>query len=457
MKITKLIPALFPLFLLFSQISHAQWRTRFSGLSTPQRGLNEISAPDTRNCYATVYDQLNYYNFQNEVVFTHDGGDTWTAATIDSLENNFLMDITASSGRVVHVIGWNSVAGGGNVFRSKDGGATWQREAANAFRDAASYPDDILFFTPRDGLIFGDPAGGCFEIYKTSDGGDTWTRIPCANIPPSMAPAEGGLNFMMDHYNNTVWAQTVVFSANGSTYSRLLQSDDKGLHWYVKCSSMPLDFSDGRLRFRNDKIGLYKNNGKLYRTTDGGATWNRVNYSGTWFSRDLDNVPGRPGTWISTGGGAGVFSLYGRGSSISYDDGDTWHILDTAVNHTCIEMSNAAFGFGGGVTDGSGGNGAFVYSIANNNRMAADFSPGTDAELSVYPNPNNGRFKLKSKSLSVDAALQIYSAEGRLVHSTIIPANTTETFIDLKQSPSGAYQLRITEGEMIRTMRVVKN
>lgn len=82
-----------------------------------------MSAPDIRNCYATTYDQNNFYNFLNEIAVTHDGGDTWSLVTIDGLEDNFIMDIAASSARTVHVIGWNSVLGGGNIFRSTDGGA----------------------------------------------------------------------------------------------------------------------------------------------------------------------------------------------------------------------------------------------------------------------------------------------------------------------------------------------
>jgi photosystem II stability/assembly factor-like uncharacterized protein len=437
----------------------AQWRTEFSGLSTAQRALYEMSASDTRNCYAIAYDQTDFYNYINQVTATHDGGITWSAVTIDSLEHNSFTDIAASSARVVHVIGWNSVSGGGNVFRSMDGGASWSREAANAFTDPASFPDNILFFNPRDGVVFGDPTGGYFEIYTTSNGGNTWTRVPSTDIPAPMAPYEEGSPRQMDQYKNTVWAQTVVVNANGSTYGRILRSDDKGLHWYVKCPNITLAPTDARMRFRDENVGLYKNNGILYRTTDGGATWNPVNYSGTWFSCDFDNVPGRPGVWISTGGDTAdsYLSANGLGSSISYDDGDTWHTLDTAVDHTCLNMVNSAFGFGGGITSGSGNDGAFVYSIANSNsyRVSNEVTGTAAISVSAFPNPSKSTFSLQVNSKDdQEVEVNIIDLQGRLVGSMLTPPNQNLVFgYDLVP---GMYQLEVKQGATVKTMRVVK-
>ena len=101
-----------------------------------------------------------------------------------------------------------------------------------------------------------------------------------------------------------IWMITSTLDNNFNPVSaRLLQSDDKGLTWYVRNSSLPLTVVMALLNSVISSVGLFKNNGILYRTTDGGTTWNVVNYSGTWFSFDFDNVPGKAGWWISTGGG----------------------------------------------------------------------------------------------------------------------------------------------------------
>jgi photosystem II stability/assembly factor-like uncharacterized protein len=146
------------------------WKLKSSGISAAHRGIIEMSEPDQTTCYGLVIDS----NFapSHDITITHDGGETWHLQTIAGLEDNYDFGVAASDAGTVHVIGWNYKKGGGNVFRSTDGGITWQREGANTYTDAASFPDAIKFFSPENGVIIGDPLNGSFEIYITSDGGN---------------------------------------------------------------------------------------------------------------------------------------------------------------------------------------------------------------------------------------------------------------------------------------------
>ena len=161
-----------------------------------------------------------------------------------------------------------------------------------------------------------------------------------------------------------------------SSSGRIWKTTDKGLHWNAYATEeTEIEFSN--LKMRDALHGLWGVHGELYRTSDGGITWEEVEYSGNWFTNDLAYVPGTASTYVSTGahdmpGYAENGSLHGIGTSYSLDDGNTWITIDTAVEHMSLAMVNSYTGFTGGInTDVTNGifkyNGpALGYSCRNN-------------------------------------------------------------------------------------------
>ena len=434
--------------MMFCQFASAQWMQKSSGY-TAHRGIIEMSASGDLDCYANAYDVDNFYgDLLHDLSITHDGGNTWTAETVDSMADNYLYGIAALPGNKVHIMGWNYVSGGGNVFYSANGGVTWTREAANAYTNPASFPDIIQFFNATDGVMLGDPVNGSFEIYTTGNGGTTWNAVPTSDIP-SPLPNEIGTTYFSDKYDNTVWAVTAY--TDTTKHGRLLQSDDKGAHWYVRNNFMPEMNGSGTIKFRNDSVGLYKDNGKLYRTTDRGTTWIKVNYSGTFFCYDFDNVPGTPQEWISTGGDTSIpgNSMNGIGSSISYDDGDHWSILDTGVNHTCMEMTSSSHGYTGGITSGSGNDGVFVSSVT------LGINNPANKEITVYPNPTRGMVIVSFDSQTPITSITVYNILGKEVLNQQSSVGSRQMDIDLSSQPDGLYTLLIKAGENIFQRKII--
>ncbi|MFM9027832.1 MAG: T9SS type A sorting domain-containing protein, partial [Bacteroidota bacterium] len=68
---------------------------------------------------------------------------------------------------------------------------------------------------------------------------------------------------------------------------------------------------------------------------------------------------------------------------------------------------------------------------------------------------SNGQFILNTPSLELDAILEVYSTDGRLVYQKNIPSNTTQMLIDLQQPAAGLYQVRVVVGEEVRSVKVV--
>lgn len=77
-------------------------------------------------------------------------------------------------------------------------------------------------------------------------------------------------------------------------------------------------------------------------------------------------------------------------------------------------------------------------------------------EIVVYPNPNNGGFKLvmPENNIQANACFEIYDVEGQYVTGGIL--HQIETDIDIGNEPAGVYLLRIVNGEDVILKIVVK-
>jgi hypothetical protein len=105
------------------------------------------------------------------------------------------------------------------------------------------------------------------------------------------------------------------------------------------------------------------------------------------------------------------------------------------------------------------GNGAHATKVIRVSAAAREMASGESlaTPIDIYPNPNSGVFTLRTSSTSVDKRVEIYSVDGRLVYQETIPANTTNTSIDLQRPAAGLYQVRMVAGEeVIRTKVVVR-
>ena len=208
------------------------------------------------------------------------------------------------------------------VFRSTDGGDTWERIL---FRDARTGAIDIVIdrndpdvlyaslweaFRKEYTMSSGGPGSGMF---KSVDGGTTWTEI---TRNPGM-PAEGVVGRI----------GLAVSSANsGRVYSLfehddggLFRSDDGGDTW-------ELINDERRIRQRafyythvfadhHDEDVVYVQNTSFFRSTDGGATYEVIN-NGT--HGDFHDF------WIDPDDPAHVVVANDGGGAVSFTTGSEW-------------------------------------------------------------------------------------------------------------------------------------
>jgi len=118
---------------------------------------------------------------------------------------------------------------------------------------------DMQFFDAQKGIMSGEYSG----IYRTLNGGDSWTRI----YYPVSSNYVGAVSFVNE---NTGYLLTKMGA-------KLLKTLNGGLNWTEVVSELPstnkIFFINENTGFRNDYMGTNQPSA-IQRTTDGGITWN---------------------------------------------------------------------------------------------------------------------------------------------------------------------------------------
>jgi photosystem II stability/assembly factor-like uncharacterized protein len=385
---------------------------------------------------------------------TIDGGNIWTSGSFTADTNYQVSNISGVDANTCFIMTFNKTVGsGGYLFKTSDGGATWDTvSTGQVFTTASSFPNVVHFFDANNGMMMGDPLGGYYEIYTTTDGGTTWVRTPQANIPNPLNASEYGLINVYGANGNFVYF--------GTNNGRVFRSYDRGLTWAASTAGTAntangvtsLSFRDSLNGFvlRATTTPVYT----AFRTNNAGATWTPVTPTGTFFKSDFQYVPGTT-SMISVAAGAG-----GRGSSISYNDGSSWVTLDTAGfgttdGYTSMDFFDATTGWAGGfaidaITDG-------IYRWSGGTVGLS--TPRAEAtNINAYPNPSSNVVYLEtSKTFKFDVTVSVVDVLGKTISSQNYAAWNNPVIVNLNGLENGIYFVRVSSGNEAFIQRVVKN
>lgn len=276
-----------------------------------------------------------------------DGGKTWMPSGLGETQAIGRIRIDPGNPDIVyaaalgHPFGNNSERG---VFRSRDGGKTWQKVLYRNDRAGAvdlcvdPQKPQVLFtaiwevFRTPYSLSSGGPGSG---LFKSTDGGDNWTEITRYSGLPKGIIGKIGVS-VSGADSNRVWA--IIEAEDGGIF----RSDDAGATW--------TKVNDER-RFRQrafyytriyadpkDRDRVYVLNTGLYRSDDGGKTY-RALRPPHGDNHDL---------WIARNDPSRMINGNDGGANVSVNGGETWtaqryptaqlyHVITTAhiPYHVC--------------------------------------------------------------------------------------------------------------------------
>jgi len=320
----------------------AQFVDQATGFATASRGIRNICAINGQTLWAAAYDGSGAAAPCEDITITTNGGTLWTPHTIPGITNLDIANIAAVDAQKAWTCMYPPAATttGQGIYKTSDGGLTWTHQATALFTNANSFADFIYMWDQNLGYCVGDPINGKFEIYTTDDGGTTWTAIPAANSPAPVSGEYGVIGYF------SVVGDITWF---GTNKGRVYKSTDNGHNWTVSqipgwtAKYVQPFFRDAMNGFGADRST--GSTGGLVKTTDGGTTWTAVTTTGNVFTNDQSYVPGTPTTWVTSGAATGF-----TGVTYSFDDGTTWNDMGPTIGTQYLAMAwiNDSTGYVGG-------------------------------------------------------------------------------------------------------------
>lgn len=309
------------------------WRSIFETGGTLSTGAIALAPSDHNVLYLGTGEgnPRNSTSIGDGVYRSTDAGENWRFIGLGNTERVSRIRVhpddpeTVFVGAMGHLWGANEERG---VYRSRDGGTTWERVlyidentgVADLALDASN--PRILYAAMWDfrrrpwGFRSGGPGSG---LYRSMDGGDSWERL---NDTAEGLPAGelGRIGIAIAESDpRTVYA--IIESEEDGV---LWKSEDRGDSWSVisrsaQIGSRPFYYHDIRVD-PTDENTLYALAGGLNKSIDGGRTWQRIarNMHGDHHALWID--PLDPDRLINGNDG---------GFHFSPDGGETWEFSNT--------------------------------------------------------------------------------------------------------------------------------
>ncbi len=311
------------------------WRSLFESGGTLSLGAVTLAPSDPNVLYlgSGEHNPRNSTSIGDGVYRSRDGGETWTHVGLADSERIARIRVHPNDSDVVYVGAMGHLWGPNDergVFRSLDGGDTWERvlfvDENTGVADLALDPSNprILYAAMWDfrrqpwHFRSGGPGSG---IYRSKDAGETWQRLTNAGLDNGLPSGVLGRIGISIAASNPDVVYAIVESESDGV---LWRSNDGGDKWELVSSSQqvggrPFYYSDIRVD-PTDENTLYGIAGGLHKSIDGGRTWQRI----------AANIHGdHHALWIDPENADRLINGNDGGFHFSPDGGDTWEFANT--------------------------------------------------------------------------------------------------------------------------------
>lgn len=329
------------------------WKTTNNGTTFKSIWTNErvvamgdiaIAPSDTNQIWVGTgeEDSRNSISAGGGIFKSTDGGETWQPMGLEATQVIGRIVVHPQDPNIVYVAAlghvWDANAERG-LYRTRDGGATWQ--LVKFVSDKAGFVDVTLH--PRNPAVifaaswervrgpwFLQSGGPGSALWKSTDGGDTWTEVVGNGFPTAL---KGRIGIAIaPSYPKIMYAMVEAEKEeDGSGGSGLYRSDDGGDSWQKvnDANSRPFYYSQVRVD-PSDPDRVYFSSTPLQFSNDGGETAGtttngiHVDHHAMWIDpRDPERIV------VGNDGGA----------AITFDRGGNWIPLNNIATGQFYRVS----------------------------------------------------------------------------------------------------------------------
>jgi len=282
---------------------------------------------------------------------TKNGGKTWESHVMAGAETLQFRDVQGVSERVAYLLS-AGVGTDSRIYKTEDGGQSWTLQFQN--QDPNGFYDCFAFWTPRRGVTMGDSVNRRFPVLRTKDGEfweDIGNNLPAAQDGEAAFAASG--TCIATQGKRHAWIGT-----GGAAKARIIATTDGGDSWTPY--DVPIVQGTGTsgvisVDFRDSHHGIL-GGGELLtptvfsdtvaRSSDGGKTWRlggRTTFPGAIYG--LSYVRTIRHHDDDRQEDRRVVATGPSGASWSPDEGRTWYSLDGLENFWAVAFASPHAGW----------------------------------------------------------------------------------------------------------------
>lgn len=211
----------------------ANWFSQTSGVHV---GLRSVFFTDSNTGYVA--------GEQGTILKTINGGTSWVVQRTNNNTSEFMFSIYFVNASTGVAVGAN-----GTILKTTDAGLNWVYKTC----DSAAALTSVHFANASVGYIAGND-----RVFKTVDGGDTWTNI-----------LGSGGSFGAIYFTNANVGYVSCGISNGN--NTILKTTNGGTSWIDL--HLNAQYGIGTFSFVNANTGYAGSVGKIYKTENAGASW----------------------------------------------------------------------------------------------------------------------------------------------------------------------------------------